>query len=393
MTTPRRLLTSLGIFLAAAVIFSAIRSQRPGYGLLSLLRGEGPATAGATLPEGPKLTAADVPGLAKLDEEYAKLSAAVLPCVVSITTTSVQRNRDPWAMFFGMPGYKQYQSGMGSGAIISKEGHVVTNYHVVEGASKVFIRMENGDEFEAQPLSATREPDIAVLKIKSSRKDFPALSFGDSDAVRAGQVVFAVGNPFGLSGTITQGIISARNRRLREGDTDLLQTDAVINPGNSGGPLINTRGEIIGINVAIYRGDTNVASWQGIGLAIPAREAKWAVEALLEDNAKRQQMQGSERGFLGVEYATTAVQVPSGEARGTAGVLITGTAPDSAARAAGFERGDIITAYNGLPVESYVELESLLRQSRAGQKIKFTVWRAGQLGVIDVILQSMPSTR
>jgi S1-C subfamily serine protease len=386
----KRPLVALLILLAAAVLFGFMRSQRPGYGLLDLLRGRGPGDS-ATLVTTPKLTASDVPLLTQLDEEYAKISAAVLPCVVSINTTSVVRNRDTLAQFFGFPGYKQHQSGQGSGAIISKEGHVVTNFHVVEGATQVRIRTEAGEDFEAQVLAATRDPDIAVLKIKSNRKDFPALSFGESDKARVGQVVFAVGNPFGLSGTVTQGIISATNRKLREDDSDLLQTDAVINPGNSGGPLINTRGEILGINVAIYRGDTNVTSWQGVGLAIPARAARQAVDDILEHTAKKQIAQ-AERGFLGVELATQTVLIRSGEAAGTAGVLVTGTVPGSAAEMGGFQEGDVITAFRSQPVQSHAEFFALLKQCRAGEKVRFTVWRAQELGTLDVVLQPMPAT-
>jgi S1-C subfamily serine protease len=391
-TSLKRFFLALGILSLAALLFTVVRSQRPGYGLLNLLRGERPGAAGASMPKEPKLTAGDVPGLAQLDQEYAKLSAAVLPCVVSINTTTEQRRRDPWAQFFGMPGYKQHQSGEGSGAIISREGHVVTNFHVVENASKVTIRTEDGQQYEAQPLYATQEPDIAVLKIISDKKDFPALSFGNSDEVKVGQVVFAVGNPFGLSGTVTQGIISARNRRLREGDTDLLQTDAVINPGNSGGPLVNTRGEMIGINVAIYRGDTNVASWQGIGLAIPAKEARLAVDAILEHTKKHQPpLTAKERGYLGVELETRSVLISTGESRGTYGVLVTGTLPGSAAEEAGFQVEDVITAVNGTSVQSYADFTALLRQYRVGTKVVCTVWRGGKLGTVEAKLQPLPT--
>jgi S1-C subfamily serine protease len=386
MMLPKRLALACGILLAAAVVFSVLRLQRPGYGLLDLLQGRRPGQHSVTLASQPALTASDVPGLSQMDEEYAKLSAAVLPSVVSIHTQQVRQVVT--ANFFGMPGFKRsIVPGEGSGAIISREGHVVTNYHVIANQHRIVVRTEDGTEYEADVLSATENPDIAVLKIRSEKKDFPALTFGDSDKVRVGQVVFAVGNPFGLSGTVTQGIICARNRRLREDESDLLQTDAVINPGNSGGPLINVRGEMVGINVAIYRGDQNVQSWQGVGLAIPAKEAKWAVDALLE-RSDAKAVDSAQQGFLGVEVAANPIMITTGESRGVQGVLVTGTVPESPAERAGFQSGDVIVNFDSKPVPSDVELFALLRATRAGKTVRLHVWRDGELGVIDVRLGS-----
>ncbi len=172
---------------------------------------------------------------------------------------------------------------LGSGVIVSADGYVVTNFHVIQGAAQVHIVTNDGETHEAEVIGSNPEADIAVLRIVGG-KDFPALAFADSDEVKVGQLVFAVGNPFGLNGTVTHGIISA-TRKLSGTDHTLLQTDTVINPGNSGGPMVNIRGEIIGINLAIYQGQQSVHTWQGIGFTIPANEAKVAYEGILKKHA------------------------------------------------------------------------------------------------------------
>ncbi len=387
----RRFLFALLVFIIAMIVFALWRGTQPGYGLLDLLRGKGPGEK-FTAPTAPKLKADDVPMLAQLDEEYTKLAAAVLPSVVSVNTTSVVQ-KQLVQQFFGLNFSRGIvdvpQSGLGSGAIISKEGHVITNFHVIDGAKEVKVTLNDNKTYEARVLYADGVRDIALLKIESDKKDFPALSFADSEKVRVGQIVFAVGNPFGLSGTVTQGIISARNRHITDSSMDYLQTDTVINPGNSGGPLVNLRGEILGINVAIYRGDQNVSSWQGIGLAIPANEAKTVVEDAMSANPAKSQGKGGS-GFLGLEVNQESVRINTGEGAGTIGVLIVRVGEKSPAQLAGLVAGDVVTGFNGRPVRSSAELLTMIRMTPAGSKAKLTVWRNGEIGNVDCELGAQP---
>ncbi|MDP9290910.1 MAG: trypsin-like peptidase domain-containing protein, partial [Verrucomicrobiota bacterium] len=241
-----------------------------------------------------KIDPKDVKVLAAMDEEYTKVVDAVVPSVVSITTSRkvrVPNNPylvDPFEEFFGLrrrgpraAPRDGVQNSLGSGVIVSKEGHVITNYHVIANMDDVKVQLNDGRIESAQLIGSDEETDIAVLKVNA--RDLVPLSFGDSDQVKVGQLVFAVGNPFGLQETVTQGIISAKGRRATEDSSnEFFQTDTAINPGNSGGPLVNLRGEIIGINAAIYSSSTSQASWQGVGFAIPANTARRALESVLQ---------------------------------------------------------------------------------------------------------------
>jgi len=241
--------------------------------------------------------------LEEVNRSLADLTDAVVPSVVSIdTTTSVKVTRVVPADPFGFFGYRQsenYQSpGLGSGFIVTSEGHIMTNHHVVAGVDKIRVTLHDGGQYEAEWIGSDPNVDVAVLQLKAPEGgQLPALqplSFGDSEAVRVGEMVLAVGNPFGLSETVTRGIISAKQRELSDGANEYFQVDAVINPGNSGGPLVNVRGEVIGVNVAIFTGQQDVRFWQGIGLAIPANEAKEVFEAIVLGRPLI-------RGYIGLE--------------------------------------------------------------------------------------------
>ncbi len=387
----RRFIFALLVFTIAVLVFSLWRGGQPGYGLLDLLHGKSPGGDKFTAPAA-KLKAEDVPLLAQLDEEYTKLAAAVLPSVVSVNTTSVVE-KQLVQQFFGLNisrGMVQVpQAGLGSGAIISKEGHVITNFHVIDGAKEVKVTTNDNVTYSARVLYADGVRDIALLKIEGDKKDFPALTFADSGKARVGQIVFAVGNPFGLSGTVTQGILSARNRHINDATMDYLQTDTVINPGNSGGPLVNLRGEILGINVAIYRGDQSVSSWQGIGLAIPSNEAKSVVDDALSANPRKSQGKGG-NGYMGIEVNQESVRINTGEGAGTIGVLIIRVGEKSPAQIAGLIPGDVVTGFNGRPVRTSADLLTLIRTTPAGSKVKLTVWRNGELGNVDCELGTLP---
>ena len=206
----------------------------------------------------PSLDFNSVDVLQRLDEEYTKVTAAVVPSVVSITTTRTVTRRmpiDPLELFFGrrFPDQNQGQqkvTSLGSGVIVSKEGHIVTNNHVLNGTNDVTVQLSDGREAKARIVGTDAQIDLAVLKV-----DLPnllPLSLGDSDKVKVGQIVMAIGNPFGLEESVSQGIISAKDRRaMNDSQVEFFQTDTAINPGNSGGPLVNIRGEVIGINSAI----------------------------------------------------------------------------------------------------------------------------------------------
>lgn len=386
MDTFRRLIFAIAIFLLASIVFSLWRSGQPGYGLLNFLRGQKPGQEEFTAPAAARLDLDDVKILSAMNDEFARLSSAVLPSVVSVTTKTVRRGQTAWHPFFGLvSGRPQVIPGLGSGAIISKEGHVVTNYHVIADVSEIMITTNDNKKYPVSFLGASAERDIALLKIEAgNKKDFPALTFANSDQAKVGQIVFAVGNPFGLSGTVTQGIISARDRHLSDSQYDYLQTDTVINPGNSGGPLVNIRGEIIGVNVAIYRGDENVRAWQGVGLAVPANDAKAVIDAVLK------QTKNVSSGYLGLELSAEAVAIDASLGTSRLGAYVTDLDAGSPALAAGITPGDVITALNGKPFGSPRELLAAIRQLAPGSTASLTVFREGQLVDVPVTIGRRP---
>lgn len=391
----RRLLFATLMFVLAAILFSWWRKDQDGYGAINLLKGEKPSTF--TPPDKPKLNLNDLTVLGRLNEEFAKLSEAVLPTVVSINTKTVRQGQVQWHPFFGLVGERaQIIPGLGSGVIISKEGHVVTNFHVIEGVAEVQIITNDNKKYLARFLDANPDRDIALLKIESNRTDFPALKFANSDEVRVGQIVFAVGNPFGLSGTVTQGIISARDRHLSDSQMDYLQTDTVINPGNSGGPLVNIRGEIVGINVAIYRGDESVRAWQGVGLAVPANNVKMVVDGLQEkmkeNAAKTAGLNATGRGFLGLEVSSEPVDIDPVWGTARRGALITDISPQSPAAEAGLKPGDVVTKFQGMAFRSPGDLLQIIRTQPPGSEVKLEVIRSNKMGDIIARLGERPDT-
>ncbi len=382
----RRLIFALFVLALAFALFGVWRSGSPDYGLLHLLRGEKPGQTSFSAPQTPLIQAGDVELLARLDDEYARLAAGVLPAVVSVTTKTLRPGAYAWHPFYGLVGRQaRVEPGLGSGVIVSKEGHVVTNYHVIEGVNEVMITTQDKKSYPARFLGGSRQRDIALLQIESNRDDFPALQFADSDAVRVGQLVFAVGNPFGLSGTVTRGIISARDRHLSDSTLDYLQTDAVINPGNSGGPLVNVRGEILGINVAIYRGDENVRAWQGVGLAVPAKDVQTVIQAVLKLAEKaagqpdKPQVSEIAPGFLGIEVAEEPVNLDAALGLGgQAGALVADVVKGSPAQTAGIQPGDVIVTFNRRTFDSPQELLKRIQSLPAGEQVEVGLVRGSQ---------------
>lgn len=396
MENLRRLLFAFFIFAVAAILFGFWRKDDTQYGVKNLLRGEKPGAPAVFTPaDKPKLDLGDLSVLSRLNDEFATLSAAVLPSVVTVSTKTLQPGRVGWDPLRGLVGQRpQLIPGLGSGAIISKEGHILTNFHVIDGVAEVQIITNDNKKYPVKFLGANPGRDIALLKIEGNRKDFPPLKFANSDEARVGQIVFAVGNPFGLSGTVTQGIISARDRHLSDSQMDFLQTDTVINPGNSGGPLVNIKGEIIGVNVAIFRGDIKVQAWQGVGLAVPSNSAKMVVDEVLKEikdtAAKTAGKEKAGRGFLGLEVSSEAVDIDPVWGTARRGALITDISPDSPAAEAGLKPGDVVTKFQGMAFRSPRDLLDIIRMQPPGSEVKLEVIRNRRLGDIIARLGEVP---
>lgn len=381
----RRILLVIIIFMAATWLYRQWQARQGGQSLFDFIQTEGTKPEKFTAPTGAKLSATDVPGLARLSEESAKLASTVLPTVVSIDTATISRVavRD---IFGYLRGYRNDVSpGLGSGVIVSKEGHVLTNYHVIKGATQIKITTNDRKSYKTEIIGADSQLDIAVLKIVGGGNNFPALSFANSDEVQPGQVVFAVGNPFGLTGTVTQGIISATQRRFSDTSNPLLQTDTVINPGNSGGPLVNIYGELIGINVAIYsRSAANTQAWQGVGLAIPSNDVKLSFQAIMNRGAPV-------LGFLGIEVSPEPVAVDS--ALGTTlGAMIETVNEGSPAAKAGIQVGDVIMQFGPRTFASIDELMLMIAKARPGQEVPMILVRNGRILNIKAQIAPRPAT-
>lgn len=371
----RRLWTLVAIFLIAFIAVAALRTCLAGKGLRDWIPGL--FTGGKqfrpetfTLPDKPPLDPKDVEWLARMNEEYARLTRAVVPSVVSINTAGVQTERllDMW----GRARERRYPTqGQGSGVIVTKEGHVVTNHHVIAGQQQIHVTLHDGKSYPARLIGEDLLLDIAVLKIDADAS-FTPLKFGDSSQAQVGQIVFAVGNPFGLGETVTQGIISAKERSISDNQRDLFQTDAAINPGNSGGPLVNLRGEIIGINVAIFSPDKQNPGFQGVGFSIPTNDVKDALFQILERGRPI-------RGFLGVQMRDMEPAVRSALGYdGAEGAAVLGISPGSPAQAAGLQPWDVIRSLNGEKIRSATQLFTLVQKTQIGSTVTLGVWRKGQ---------------
>ncbi len=274
--------------------------------------------------------------------------------------------------------YQEPRTAQGSGFIISSDGYILTNNHVVEGADKVVIELTDGREFTAEVTGADPDSDVAVVKIDA--KDLPYLELANSDTLEVGEWVLAIGNPLGLSHTVTAGIVSAKGRsRLGLASLeDFIQTDAAINFGNSGGPLINLDGKVVGINSAIAGSTGNI----GIGFAVPINMARYAYQQIRESGTV-------ERGLLGVrniEDLTPENASFFGLDEDTKGVLIPNVIEDSAADKAGLTHNDVILEVDGQPVKSALDLQTKIAMLKPGTKIELTIWRDGKRKKINVEL-------
>lgn len=325
---------------------------------------------------------------------FSELAEKASPAVVNISTVKVVevserlkrffspfKENDPFNEFFkkffeGIPETKRKEQALGSGFIISEDGYIVTNNHVVAKADEITVILKGGKEkFKAKIIGTDPDTDLALLKIDAKEK-LPYLEFGDSDKIRPGDWVLAIGNPFGLDHTVTAGIISAKGRVIGAGPYDnFLQTDASINPGNSGGPLINLEGKVIGINTAI------VASGQGIGFAIPSNMAKEVITQLKEYKVVK-------RGWLGVSIQdvdeNTAKAIGLKEPKGA---LIANVFKGQPADKAGIKVGDVIIAVDGKPIEDSRDLTRMIGKFKPGTEVKITLWRNGVVKEVWVKLE------
>jgi serine protease Do len=358
--------------------------RRRDFGLLALV----PLAAGCA---GSPPASAQRSALAGLPD-FADLAERVLPAVVNIAVTSEQTaavppdlRGTPFERFYrDRRGRGQPVQGAGSGFIIDPAGLVVTNNHVIGNTTRVQVSLQNGREYQARVVGFDELTDIALLRIED-RTALPAVALGSSAAMRVGNWVLAAGNPFGLGGSITVGIISARGREIGAGPfDDFIQTDAPINPGNSGGPLFNMAGEVIGINTAIYSPSGASA---GIGFAVPSDMARSVIEQLRAGGRV-------ERGWLGVAVQDLPAAEEVGAARrpaaGPRGVLVAGVERGSPAARAGLRQGDQVTAINGERVETSRALVRTIAAVPPGQTVRLTVLREGRPSEIPVQVGRRP---
>ena len=341
---------------------------------------------------GSEAAPAIVPVQMRLDTgSFAKLAEAVKPAVVNVNTERRGAGRSPLEEFYGEEFFKRFfgdvpermpRRGLGSGVIIEPSGLALTNAHVVEGASQVEVTMLDGTKHRAKVVGLDKRTDLAVLRLEAGGKTFPFLPLGDSNEVQVGDWVLAVGSPFGFQATVTSGIVSAKARQIGAGPyDDFLQTDAAINPGNSGGPLVNMRGEVIGINTAIVRGGS------GIGFAIPANMAK-RVSAQLVEHGK------VTRGWLGVVLQPLTPELAASfGAEGKKGVLVSEIMPDSPAAKAGLKSGDIVLEVGGKKVDSPGDVARAVGLAAPGRTTKLTLWRDKAQKTVDVVLGEAPGDR
>jgi serine protease Do len=308
------------------------------------------------------LTSMSNPVVPAEETDFTVAAEKTLNSVVHVKNTSIKSVRDPFTEFFygEGSGTKRYsQVGMGSGVIISSDGFIVTNNHVINDATEIEVTLNNKQKYTAELIGTDPTNDIALLKIEEN--DLPYIVFANSDNVRVGEWVLAVGNPYNLTSTVTAGIVSAKGRDLA-GNTNwdsFIQTDAAVNQGNSGGALVNVRGELIGINTAI---SSRTGSFIGYSFAVPSNITKKVVEDLME--------------FGAVQEAILGIRI--GDDPNLKGVKISSVEPDGGAREAGLQQGDVIVEANGVEINQFSDLSGQLKAKRPGESISLVVLRDGQ---------------
>ena len=330
---------------------------------------------------------------AELALSYAPVVQRVAPAVVNVYATHVVENNNPFLadpffrQFFGggMP-REMVQRSLGSGVIIDASGLVVTNYHVIEGANEVKVALSDKREFAADIVLRDERSDLAVLRLKDVGEKFPTLEFADSDALQVGDVVLAIGDPFGVGQTVTHGIVSAL-ARSQVGVSNyqfFIQTDAAINPGNSGGALVDVSGKLVGINTAIY---SRSGGSQGIGFAIPANMVRVVVASARSGSA------AVKRPWLGAKLQEVTPEIAESLGlKRPSGALVASLVPDSPAARAGIKTGDLIASVDGTPVDDPNAFDYRFATKPLGGTARFGLIRQGKNVIVDVALQSLPDT-
>ena len=321
-------------------------------------------------------------------DSFADLVDDLLPVVVNISTTQVTERRpgsEEFEEFFrefferrgGGEPRRRRQNSLGSGFIIDPSGYIVTNHHVIAEADQINVRLADDTTLEAEVVGSDEKTDLALLKVKSD-KDLPFTTWGDSEVTRIGDWVIAIGNPFGLGGTVTAGIVSARQRDINAGPyDDFIQTDAAINRGNSGGPMFNLDGKVIGINSAIFSPSGGSI---GIGFAIPSNLARNIIEQLRQSGEVK-------RGWLGVRIQTVTDELAEGLRLETAkGALVASVTEGGPAEAAGIQQGDVILTFDGREVPDMRKLPRMVAETAIGKAVDVEVWRKGKKMNVPVTL-------
>jgi serine protease Do len=345
-----------------------------------------------------KVSEQSVDLLTRTGKAMAEVTAAVKPAIVNIATTrtvKVSGGADPFLddpffrRFFGDQFGRQKQqpkehksSGLGSGVIVSSDGYIITNSHVIKDADEIKVTLTDRKEYTGKVVGSDQKTEIAVVKIEA--KDLPTVSWGNSDVLQVGEVVLAVGNPYGLNQTVTMGIISALGRaNVGIADyEDFIQTDAAINPGNSGGALVNVKGDLVGINTAIY---TTSGGYQGIGFAIPSNMVKSIMESLISKGKVV-------RGWLGVTIQRVTPELAKQfDLKDDTGALIGDVIEDGPAEKAGLLRGDIILEYDGKKIEEPYVLRNMVANSLPGEQHTVEILRDGKTSKLTITIGELPT--
>ena len=375
----------LFVLLVSAGI-SLLYDYRLKHGGLNLPSGRKPEKY--TLASNPSVDPKQVPSLEALNRERRALVKSVIPSVVAVKTSkkvAVRREYglDPFEFFFRSRPQSRtprdetlVQNSLGSGVIVTNEGHIITNSHVVDQVDEIEVQLADGQTKKARLVGADSQVDLAVLKIDNP--GVKPLKLADSDTVQPGDFVLAIGNPFGFEETVTDGIISSKVRPNRSDFFGgLVQTNAAINPGNSGGPLINLRGEVIGINTAIA---STTGGSQGIGFAIPSNTVRTALESLLKQGRII-------RGYLGIQMR--ALQ-PGEDGTETEGVTVAEVVPGSPAAQAGVQPGDVIRKFDGRDVNNFDALRSLVAQTQLNKQVELEIMRNGKPVKVTTQIKEQP---
>jgi len=371
---------SLGVYIHGALTKPTMPASPPAVGFFATT----PASTskdGGGQPENP----------------FVRVAEQVTPSVVNISTVTTGKGRPPTELFRpfgnepffrdffdrffeGMPRRRQ-QNSLGSGVIIDKSGLILTNNHVIKDADEITVKFANKQEAKGKVVGSDPKTDLAVIRV-SVKEDLPVATLGNSDALHVGEWAIAIGNPFGLDHTLTVGVISATGRSEVgvAAYENFIQTDASINPGNSGGPLLNIRGEVIGINTAI------VASGQGIGFAIPANMAR----KVMDDLVKKGKVT---RGWLGVGIQPLTPELAKGfGVSADEGILVNQVMPKSPAEAAGLKTGDLILMVDGKPVKDPRQLQRIIAETDIGKSLEFTILREKAKHTVKVQIGEMPAS-